>query len=61
MKGRLTLQQVNCAADELNKALSSKYSLMRTAKAQRTEPVQRAIRAYQNQEIPESKGLLQCI
>lgn len=57
MKARITLDQVNGAADELNKALRSKYALMRTLKAKMTDFIRRAIQGYKDQDIPETKGI----
>lgn len=55
---RLTLQQVNAAIEELNKALHSKYAICRTSKPKMTDAIRRAIREYKDQETSETKGII---
>lgn len=60
MKVRLTLEQVNAAIEELNKALHSKYAIIRTSKPKMTDAIRRAIQEYKDQETFETKGIIEC-
>ena len=54
MRGRETLERLNRVIDEFNKALNAKYSLLK--KKSKTSMSDAAIRAYHDQELPETKG-----
>ena len=56
MKGRLTYQQVNTVIDELNKAFTAKYKLLRQKKSTLNDRNRKRYETLKMQESKDTKG-----
>ena len=56
MKGRLSYQQVNTFIDELNKAFTAKYKLLRQKKSTMNDRNRKLYAALKMQESKDTKG-----
>ena len=56
MKGRLSYQQVNAAIDELNKAFTAKYKLMKQKKSTMNDFHRKRYETLKMQESKDTRG-----
>lgn len=58
MRGRLTYNQVNAVIQEINKAVVSKYKIMRQSAKSMPSAVKNLYYRFQEQETKDTKGKL---
>ncbi|KAK2555291.1 Spindle and kinetochore-associated protein 1 [Acropora cervicornis] len=58
IKGRISYEQVNNAIDEIHKAITAKYKIMRLPRSAMGEPVMKKYKAFKEAETPETEVLL---
>lgn len=56
IKGRISYEQVNNAIDEIHKAITAKYKIMRLPRSAMGEPVMKKYKAFKEAETPETEG-----
>lgn len=56
IKGRISYEQVNNAIDEIRKAITAKYKIMRLPRSAMGEPVMKKYKAFKEAETPETEG-----